>query len=109
MIHTVLRARFRGTASPQNFNNHVGVPLSMLGMESDHDYAVFELGANRPGEIAALAELCAPKVGVVTCVGDAHLGGFGSRRKIAESKIELLSALPPDAGPCWATTRGCGP
>ncbi|HUT10888.1 MAG TPA: UDP-N-acetylmuramoyl-tripeptide--D-alanyl-D-alanine ligase [Thermoguttaceae bacterium] len=96
MIHTVLQKRLKGTASPRNFNNHVGLPLSMLGIEPQHDYAVLELGANRPGEIAALAELCAAKVGVITQVGDAHLGGFGSRRGIAEAKAELLAALPPD-------------
>lgn len=96
MIHTVLQTRLTGTASPQNFNNHVGLPLSMFRVEPDHDYAVLELGASRRGEIAALAELCAPKVGVITQVGDAHLGGFGNRRGIAEAKAELLAALPPD-------------
>ncbi len=96
MIHTVLRSRLSGTASRRNFNNHVGLPLSMLNIEPDHDYAVLELGASRPGEIAALAELCVPKVGVVTQVGDAHLGGFGSREGIAKAKAELLEALPAD-------------
>jgi UDP-N-acetylmuramoyl-tripeptide--D-alanyl-D-alanine ligase len=96
MIHTVLRTRLAGTASPENYNNHVGVPLSMFHIEPHHDYAVLELGASRRGEIAALAELCAPKVGVITQVGDAHLDGFGSRRGIAEAKAELLAALPPD-------------
>jgi UDP-N-acetylmuramoyl-tripeptide--D-alanyl-D-alanine ligase len=55
---------------------------------------VLELGASAPGEIAALAELAAPTVGVITGVGDAHLGGFGSLQRIAESKAELLAALP---------------
>jgi len=96
MIHTVLRARLSGTASPRNYNNHVGVPLSLLAVEPQHDYAVLELGASRRGEIAALAELCIPKVGVITHLGDAHLGGFGSRRAIAEAKVELLAALPAD-------------
>ena len=57
---------------------------------------MLELGANHPGEIAALAELCRPKVGVITQIGDAHLAGFGSRRNVAEAKAELLAALPPD-------------
>ena len=96
MIHTVLHSRLRGTASPQNFNNRIGVPLSMAAIEPTHDYTVLELGASRPGEIAALAELCRPKIGVITCVGDAHLGGFGSRQHVAESKAELLAALPAD-------------
>jgi UDP-N-acetylmuramoyl-tripeptide--D-alanyl-D-alanine ligase len=96
MIHTVLKTRLAGTASPKNFNNYIGVPLSIFRIQPHHDYAVLELGASRRGEIAALAELCAPKVGVITQVGDAHLGGFGSRRGIAEAKAELLAALPPD-------------
>ena len=96
MIHTVLQTRFRGTASPRNFNNHLGVPLSMTALDPDHDYAVLELGASRLGEIAALAELSAPQVGVITQIGDAHLGGFGNRRQIAQAKVELLAALPPD-------------
>lgn len=95
MIHTVLGSRLRGTCSPRNYNNHVGVPLSMLALRPEHDYAVLELGASGPGEIAALAALTAPRVGVITQVGDAHLGGFGSRRGIAEGKAELLAALPP--------------
>lgn len=96
MIHAVLRTKLLGTASPRNFNNHVGVPLSMLAVEPDHGYAVLELGASARGEIGALAGLCQPKVAVITHVGEAHLGGFGSRAAIAESKAELLAALPPD-------------
>ncbi len=96
MIDTVLRQKHRGSASPRNYNNHVGVPLSMLQMEPGHDYAVLELGASSRGEIARLAALCRPHIGVITHVGDAHLGGFGSRRGIAEAKAELLDSLPPE-------------
>ena len=96
MIHTVLGSKLRGTCSPRNYNNHVGLPLSMLQMEPDHDFAVLELGASGPGEIAKLAALCRPTIGVITHVGDSHLGGFGSRQGIAEAKAELLDALPAD-------------
>jgi len=96
MIHTVLKTRLAGTASPKNYNNHVGVPLSILQIEPEHDYAVLELGASSRGEIAALAELCGPTIGVITNVADAHLGSFGSHSAIAEAKTELLAALPPD-------------
>jgi UDP-N-acetylmuramoyl-tripeptide--D-alanyl-D-alanine ligase len=96
MIHTVLGAHLAGTASPRNYNNHVGVPLSMLALAPGDDYAVLELGASRKGEIAALAALCRPKIGVITQVGDAHLAGFGGRQGVAEAKAELLSVLPPD-------------
>ena len=83
MIHTVLGSRRLGVASPRNFNNHLGVPLSMLAMEPHHEYAVLELGANHVGEIASLAELCRPTIGVITRIGDAHLAGFGDRGNIA--------------------------
>ena len=96
MIHSVLKTRLAGTASPKNYNNHVGVPLSMLRIAPEHDYAVLELAASGRGEIAALAELSSPTIGVITNVGDAHLGGFGSREGVAEAKAELLAALPPD-------------
>ncbi|MEI8373526.1 MAG: UDP-N-acetylmuramoyl-tripeptide--D-alanyl-D-alanine ligase [Planctomycetota bacterium] len=94
MIHTVLQSRLQGTASPRNYNNPWGVPLSMLTIEPQHDYAVLELAANRAGEIAMLAELCAPKVGVITQLEDAHICEFGSRQGLAETKAELLAALP---------------
>jgi len=94
MIDTVLKARFRGTASPKNFNNELGLPLSMLQIAPEHDYAVLELGANRPGEIRHLARLCRPRVGVITAIGDAHLAGFGNRQGVADAKAELLAELP---------------
>ncbi len=96
MIHAVLGSQLRGTASPRNFNNQIGVPLSMTVIEADHDYAVLEMGAGGPGEIAAMAELARPSVGVITCIGDAHLAGFGSREQTALAKAELLAALPGD-------------
>ena len=70
--------------------------LSMLQMEPGDDYVVLEMGASGPGEIARLAALCRPTIGVITHVGDAHLGGFGTRQGIAEAKAELLDALPAD-------------
>jgi UDP-N-acetylmuramoyl-tripeptide--D-alanyl-D-alanine ligase len=94
MIHAVLQTKLKGAASPKNFNNHLGVPLSMTAIEPAHDYAVLEFGASHAGEIASLAELARPTVGVITCIGDAHLGKFGSRRHTAEAKAELLESLP---------------
>src|SRR5262249_7035391 len=60
MIDAVFRATFDGTTSQQNFNNHVGVPLSLIRLEPEHRYAAIELGASAVGEIAKLAELCRP-------------------------------------------------
>jgi len=96
MIHTVLKTRLRGTATARNLNDRAGLPWSMLQIEPDHDYVVLELGASEPGEIARMAELCQPTVGVITHVADAHLAGFAARPKIAEVHAELLSSLPLD-------------
>lgn len=93
MVHSVLRHAGRGIASPQNFNNELGVPLSLLQLEAEHDYAVLELGASARGEIEALARLAAPQVGVITRIGDAHLGKFQHQSEIAAAKGEMLGAL----------------
>ncbi len=94
MIRAVLERRYCGTASPKNYNNHVGVPLSLLALKPHDDFAVLELAASGPGEIETLAALCRPHIGVITRVGDAHLGGFGSLDGVASAKTELLATLP---------------
>ncbi|MCE9548642.1 MAG: UDP-N-acetylmuramoyl-tripeptide--D-alanyl-D-alanine ligase [Planctomycetia bacterium] len=93
MIDAVLRPAGAGFASPKNFNNDIGVPLSLLLLKPEHDYAVLELGASAKGEVDALARLAAPQVGVITRIGDAHLGTFGDQQQIAAAKAELLSVL----------------
>ena len=96
MIDCVLGSRLAGTTSPRNFNNHIGVPLSLLNLERWHQYAAIELAATAPGEIRQLAQLAKPQVGVITRIGEAHLGTFGSREAIAAAKAELLAELPED-------------
>jgi len=76
-----------------NLNNHLGVPLSLLRLESLHDYAVFELGANHVGEIAYTAKLVKPQVALVNQVAPAHIGEFGSIEQIAQAKGEIYDAL----------------
>ncbi|MGA2618679.1 MAG: UDP-N-acetylmuramoyl-tripeptide--D-alanyl-D-alanine ligase [Thermoguttaceae bacterium] len=94
MIDTVLRRRLRGTTSPRSSNNHLGVPCGLLALDPGDDYAVLELGASRRGEIAAMSDLCAPKVGVITPIGEGHLALSGNREAVADAKSELLAALP---------------
>jgi len=96
MIHTVLGGSLDGVSSPRNYNNHIGLPLGLLGLDESLDYGVFELGASARGEIAQLAELCRPQVGVITRLGDAHLAGFGGHAQVAAAKMELVAALPAD-------------
>lgn len=94
MIHAVLSVRHTGIRSNRNFNNHIGLPLTLLQLQSEHEFAVVEMGASRPGEIADLSASALPEVGVVTAVGAAHFAGFGSIEQIVETKGDLVAALP---------------
>jgi UDP-N-acetylmuramoyl-tripeptide--D-alanyl-D-alanine ligase len=79
-----------------NYNNHIGVPLTLFRLGRDHAAAVVEMGMNHPGEIARLAELARPEIGVVTNVSRAHLETMLDLDSIARAKGELLEALPVD-------------
>ncbi|MGH9475636.1 MAG: UDP-N-acetylmuramoyl-tripeptide--D-alanyl-D-alanine ligase [Terriglobales bacterium] len=95
MIAAVLGVRLRVLKSGGNYNNHLGVPLTLLALEPGHEVAVVEMGMSHAGEIAALAAIAEPTVGVFTNVGSAHLGNFSSIEGIAEAKRELARAIPP--------------
>jgi UDP-N-acetylmuramoyl-tripeptide--D-alanyl-D-alanine ligase len=94
MLHAVLAAGYSGVCSPHNYNNHVGLPLSILNIEPAHEFAVLEMGASHVGEIRELAAVAAPEVGVVTAIGAAHIEGFGDVARVIEAKGELVEALP---------------
>lgn len=80
-----------------NLNNDIGVPLTLQRLSPEHDYAVLELGANHPGEIAYLTDLARPDVALITNAGPAHLEGFGDLAGVARAKGELFEKLGPDA------------
>jgi UDP-N-acetylmuramoyl-tripeptide--D-alanyl-D-alanine ligase len=79
-----------------NLNNDIGLPLTLLRLSAEHRFAVIEMGANHPGEIAGLTKIARPTVGVITNAGSAHLEGFGSPEGVARAKGELLAGLPAD-------------
>ncbi len=81
--------------SPGNLNNHIGLPLSILGLEDEHRAMVVELGMNHPGEIDVLARIAQPTIGAITQVAPAHLGTVGSIQAIASAKGELLEHIDP--------------
>ncbi len=116
MIASVLATRYAVHRNEANQNNEVGLPLAVLAIEDSHEIAVLEMGMYALGEIALLAEIARPTVGVVTNVGPIHLERLGSIEAIAEAKAELVRALPPeglavlngDDGRVAAMARACG-
>jgi UDP-N-acetylmuramoyl-tripeptide--D-alanyl-D-alanine ligase len=92
----VLGRRFRVTKTQGNFNNHVGLPRTMLEATSQDEVAVWEIGMNHPGEVAVLATLAAPDAAIVTNIGVAHIEFMGSREEIAVEKSALVQAVGPE-------------
>ncbi|MFJ4800143.1 UDP-N-acetylmuramoyl-tripeptide--D-alanyl-D-alanine ligase [Streptomyces murinus] len=82
-------------ATPQSYNNQIGLPLTVTMATPDTDYLVLEMGARHIGDIRALTEIAPPAISVVTNVGTAHVGEFGGRDNIAQAKGEIVEALPP--------------
>jgi UDP-N-acetylmuramoyl-tripeptide--D-alanyl-D-alanine ligase len=92
----VLSRRFGVSATRGNLNNHIGLPLTVLGTTLTDSAAVWEIGMNHSGEIAPLCAIARPKFGIITNIGTAHIEYLGSREGIAEEKAMLARALPAD-------------
>jgi len=92
---SVLARRFRVTKTEGNFNNHVGLPRTILEATSDDEVAVWEIGMNHPGEIAALSKIATPDAAIITNIGVAHIEFMGSREAIATEKGALAEAVGP--------------
>ncbi|MDI6795951.1 MAG: UDP-N-acetylmuramoyl-tripeptide--D-alanyl-D-alanine ligase [Desulfatibacillaceae bacterium] len=93
MAAAVLARRFAVHKNTGNLNNHIGVPLTLLGLLPEHDWAVVEMGMNHPGEIRYLTGLAAPDAGLVTNVGPGHLEGVGSIEGVAAAKQEIFETM----------------
>ena len=93
LISTVLSRKFNTLYTEGNFNNHIGVPLTLLRLTKEHEMAVVEMGANHPGEIKTLVHIAEPDYGIITNVGKAHLQGFGSFEGVIRTKGELYDFL----------------
>lgn len=96
VLHHVLTATLTGTQSPKSFNNHLGVPLTLLNASPDHDFVVVEVGTNHPGEIASLAAIAQPDIGIVTSIGEEHLAFFHDLDGVAREEFSLLPAIHHD-------------
>lgn len=93
LVHAVLAKRYKTSATKGNFNNHLGVPLTILGIPEGTELSIVEMGANHPGEIEFLCGIADPDCGLITNVGRAHLEGFGSFEGVVHTKTELYRHL----------------
>ena len=104
LITAVLEKKFSVTATKGNLNNHIGVPLTLLAMDTSTQLGVVEMGANHPGEIAALCSIALPDFGLITNVGKAHLEGFGSFEGVKKTKAELYRFIQERGGKIFRNT-----
>lgn len=98
LIASVLSEKYNVLYTQGNYNNHIGVPLTLLQLTKEHDLAVIEMGANHPGEIDTLVHIAEPNYGIITNVGKAHLEGFGSFQGVIRTKGELYDFLRNKSG-----------
>lgn len=106
LLHSVLSVKKDGIQSQFNYNNEIGVPLTVLNLKSRHQYLVVEMGAAKPDDIRPLAEISQPQVGIITGIGPAHLTGFKSIDQIVQTKGDLIAALPKEG---FAVVPGANP
>ena len=98
LIAAVLKEKFNVLYTQGNFNNHIGVPLTLLRLTHDHEMAVIEMGASHPGDIKELVDIVHPNYGIITNVGRAHLEGFGSFEGVIRTKGELYDYIRRSKG-----------
>ena len=93
MLRAILSESGPVLASTKSFNNDIGVPLTLLDLSTQYQFAVIEMGANHPGEIAYLSQITQPDIALITNIAPAHLQGFGSIAKVAQAKSEIFLGL----------------
>lgn len=97
MIYTILNKAQKTLKTEGNFNNEIGLPLTVFELDSSYKNAVFEMGMSDFGEIKALAKICNPTIGVITNIGVSHIENLGSRENILKAKLEMVDEMPHDA------------
>jgi len=98
LIAAVLSKKYKVAFTQGNLNNHIGLPLTLLSMNTKTEFGVVEMGANHPGEIATLCKIADPNFGIITNIGKAHLEGFGSFEGVIKTKGELYKYLEQKGG-----------
>jgi len=96
MLHSILSLHGPTLSTKGNFNNHLGVPKTLLELEKSHQYCIIEMGANHVNEIELLCKLAKPDIAIITNANNAHLGEFGSQENLVKAKGEILESLSGD-------------
>lgn len=104
LVHAVLSEKYRVHSTAGNFNNHIGVPLTLLAMPEDTEIAIIEMGASHVGEIAELCDIAHPDYGMITNIGKAHLDGFGGLQGVIKAKSELYRYIRIHGGQIFRNT-----
>ncbi len=102
LLSAILSVKYDVLATPGNFNNHIGVPLTLLALREHHTIAIVEMGTNSPGEIRALAEITEPTAALISSIGKAHLEGLGSVDGVAIEKLSLFDYVKENEGLLFA-------
>ena len=95
IIYSVVSSKYKTLCTKGNMNNHIGVPLTILGLK-DHEALILEMGMNHMGELHVLSNIANPTVSVITNIGTAHIGNLGSRENILKAKLEILDGINQD-------------
>ncbi|MFM6935129.1 MAG: UDP-N-acetylmuramoyl-tripeptide--D-alanyl-D-alanine ligase, partial [Flavobacteriales bacterium] len=102
LVHAVLSKKYNTLYTIGNLNNHIGVPLTLLRLNSSHEIAIIEMGANKPGDIAELCDIAEPTHGIITNIGKAHLEGFKDFQGVLQTKTELYASILKQSGILFA-------
>jgi UDP-N-acetylmuramoyl-tripeptide--D-alanyl-D-alanine ligase len=98
LINCVLSQKYNTLCTIGNLNNHIGVPLTLLALNEQHEIAIIEMGANKPGDIQELVNIAEPNYGIITNIGKAHLEGFKSLEGVVNTKTELFNFIQKNKG-----------
>lgn len=97
MLFCILSSKFNVTSTFKNFNNAIGLPLSVLSINPDHRVAVLEVGISKPGEMSVLSSVLHPDISIITNIGSAHIGNFSSKDELMKEKLRITEGMDEDA------------
>jgi len=93
IIYDILSKKYKVLKNQKNYNNHIGLPLTLFNLNDSYDICVLEMGMNHLNEISQLSKMCKPSMGVITNIGTAHIGNLGSKKNILKAKLEIIDGM----------------